>query len=330
MRAVEPILPTEPDVHLLTSISPLPDAYRRDAFAQGLNFTSGVECALPSSWPMCQTDPDAEKTTDDFGGDVGFKQFMAIYAVNCPDGYTHAEGEARNAKNVRSIFDVIKHQIVAGQLWWNRAEPTEVNSNGVLVNPSLKTSAVVLGNPVIAADPISVIGRLFEARRKLSGSGTVLIHGPLVLVPYLVSQGLIKKVGGRYEGVGWIYVTDEGYPSDAGTAVDGGTAGPLTDPDDLDGGYYADVAGEAWLYASGAIEYAWGPYVGKDTLGASTPDGGGAPTDNDGRYSVLTSWDGRTNRTYIQVEQTAFLRFDPCHILAARCYIPTITQGEGV
>lgn len=329
MRAVDPILPTEPDVHLLTSISALPESYRGDAFSHGLNFTSGVECAVPSAWPMCQTDADAEKPTDVFGDDVGFKQFMAIYALECPDGYMHAGSEARNASMVRSIFDVIKHQIVAGQLWWNQAEPTVINSNGVRVNPSLKTSAVVLGNPATVGDPISVIARLFEARRKLSGSGTVLIHGPLVLVPYLVSQGLIRKVGGRYEGVGWLYVTDEGYPSDAGT-LGGGTGGPLTDPEDLDGGYEADVEGAVWLYASGAIEYAWGPYVGKNTLGASTPDGGGAPTDNDGRYSVLTSWHGRTNRTYIQIEQTAFLRFDPCHVLAAKAYIPTITQGEGV
>lgn len=329
MRAVDPILPTEPDVHLLTSISALPESYRADAFSHGLNFTSGVECAVPTTWPMCQTDPDAEKTTDSFGDDVGFKQFMAVYALECPDGYTHAGSEARNASMVRSIFDVIKHQIVAGQLWWNQAEPTVINSNGVRVNPSLKTSAVVLGSPSTVGDPISVIARLFEARRKLSGSGTVLIHGPLVLVPYLVSQRLIKKVGGRYEGDGWTYVTDEGYPSDGGT-TGGGTGGPLVDPTDLNGGYEADEGGAAWMYASGAIEYAWGPYVGKNTLGASTPDGGGAPTDNDGRYSEITSWDGRTNRTYIQVEQTAFLRFDPCHILAAKAYIPTITQGEGV
>lgn len=321
MRAVDPILPVEPDVHILTSISLLPDAYRGDAFTHGLNFLSGVECAVPTTWPMCQTDTAATKTTDTFGGDVGFKQFMTAYALECPGGYTHASSEKTNASMARSIFDAIKHQIVAGQLWWNQGSATEVNVNGVLVNPSLKTSAVVISGGTVANDPMSVISRLFAARRKLTGSGTVLIHGPLVLVPYLVAQNLIRKVGGRYQGEGWIYVTDEGYPDDAG-APGGVTAGPYTNPSNHGAGFYADVASAVWLYASGAVEYAWGPYVGKDSIGA--------PSDNDGRYSTYTSWDGRTNRTYIQVEQTAFLRFDPCSVLAAKCYTPIITQGEGV
>lgn len=326
MRVVDPFQPVEPDVHLLTSIDLLPSQYVTDAMRDGLQFVSGFECTLPNGWPKCRTDLDdgsITKNTADLGPDVGFEPFMAYFAMECEDGTLHAATESRWAQHARVAFDAIKHQIVAEQLWFNGVQETRTDSNGVLINQSLKSSAVVLGSTVAVADPISVIARLVAARRELSGSGRVLIHGPLVLVPYLVSRNVIRKVGGRYEGPGFIYVTDEGYPDDvggvnfAGTTV---TAGPYVNPANHGAGFYADVAGEVWLYASGATEYAWGPYVGKTMLGA--------PLDNDGRYSTYTSWDGRTNRTFINVEQLAFVRFDPCGVLAAKAYIPTVTNGE--
>lgn len=332
MRAVSPILPVEPDVHLTTSIDALPDNYKDGAFSHGLQFTSGVECAVPTAARMCLTDEElAEpvlKSTDSFGGDVGFKQFLANYALECEDGTLHAGTEARWATAARTIHDVVRHQIVAGQLWWNQAEALRTDGNGTVINHSLKTAATVLGNPNAAPDPISVLSRLVAARRKLSGSGLVNIHGALVLVPYLISQGTIVKQGGRYVGPGFIYVTDEAYPDDAGVSDDI-TAGPLSNDDLDDPEFYGDEVGECWLYASGRIEYAWGRYVGsKVQIGENTPTGAGT-TDNDGRYSIYTTWEARQNKTFINVEQQAFLRFDPCHVLAAKCYIPTITQGEG-
>ncbi|MES2391789.1 MAG: phospholipid carrier-dependent glycosyltransferase [Acidobacteriota bacterium] len=63
----------------------MPDQWLDDAFSHGLQFTSGVECAIPTTWPQCVSDEDLgsgrEKTTDSFGGDVGFKQFLAVYAL---------------------------------------------------------------------------------------------------------------------------------------------------------------------------------------------------------------------------------------------------------
>lgn len=323
MRAVQGFLPTEAEVTISTSISDLPESMRDDAFSHGLNFPIGLECALPQGWPLCQEDAEAEKTGTNYGDDVGFRSFLAYHAIDqCEGGLMHAASEAEKAVIARQVFDNIKHQIIARQLWLGGYAPIDAaNVNGVFMNPTLRDTATVPSGYGTAVEPILRIARLVTARQKRAGSGLVNIHGPLVLVPYLIAQGAIRLVGGRYLGPGFIYVTDAGYPDDDNDADD--DAGPIQtgSVEDEDQTYFQDAAGTAWLYASGDVQYAWGAYVGKSSIGA--------PQDNDGRYSNWTTWDGRTNRTMIVVEQQAFLRFDPCEILAGKAYIPSTTQGEG-
>lgn len=323
MRAVDPILPTEAEVTISTSISPLPDSMKADAFTVGLTFTQGQECATPQTWPHCQEDAEAEKCADSPGADVGFKPFLGYYGYEpCEGGVFHALTEAEKAARARMAFDATKHQVIARQLWFGASNPVAINANGVLLNPSLRDSAAVLGGSVVVSDPIHVIARLVAARQRVAGSGLVLIHGPLDLVPYLVSAGLIRQVGGKYVGPGFTYVTDGAYPNDVAATAGGPTAGPIETGAivDSDQTYFADVAGEIWLYASGAVEYAWGRYVTKSSIGAQR--------DNDGRYSEYTTWHARQNKTFILVEQEAFLRFDPCAVYAAKAYVPTVTQGS--
>lgn len=306
MTAVEPILPTEARVHLLTSIAPAPSSVVAAAFSpSGVSFMSGIECGKARGWPVCQDDDAAEKTADGFDDAVTFLSFYAYHSVEC-DGYVHEQSEARKAQYARTTFDAVKHSVLATQLWYSDVETT---------NPSLRSSAALAWASAATAfsDPINVIARLVAARVRLAGSGTVLIHGPLVLVPYLVSQGLIVEQGGRYVGPGFVYVTDDGYPDDVSLIA--GSAGPTTISDG-GGGFltYADAPGEVWLYASGRVEFALGRYVGKSVIGATL--------DNDGAFSEYTTWDSRRNKTSILVEQEAFLRFDPCSVLAAKTVIP--------
>lgn len=316
MSHVEPIEPVEADVHLLTSISPMDAEVAKAALHMtGATFSSGVECAQSFGWPMCQTDADALKERSERGDAVTFKPFYAYHAMSCPGMPISAAIEAREHERAKRIFNAIKHSQVARQLWWGDSDPTI---------PSLKTTALVLGNPSTEGDPINVIARLVAARMKLGEGGLVNIHGPQVLVPYLLYRGLIRRVGSKYmSDAGFTYVTDGAYPDDTAPAA-GVTAGPQSnrddDPDPGDETYFPDVAGLTWIYASGRVEYTWGQFIGKTTLGA--------PRDGDETMGEFTAWEPRQNEAVIQVEQQAALRFDPCNVYAGRAYVPATTDGQ--
>jgi hypothetical protein len=286
----------------------LPSGLADAAFREGLSFNQDVEGMADAIglWPTgCNPDlvtpsevnspeDDTWKQTAAMGDPVTFQSFLVYEFLQCPGGQFNPAAGNRDEQVLLGTFNAIKHIGVAQQLWYGKADN---------VNPALRDVATVL-QAGTAETVLIAIAKLLAAHKTL-GTGRTLIHGPWELVPHLRSLNLIEKRGTNYEGLGFTYITDEGYP----TTVN---AGPLQTPPST---FYADVADQAWLYATGQIEFAWGKQLDNSTIGIEP--------DVEGNGSRYMKFDARLNRVMYRVEQQAFLRFDPKSVLAQRVAVPT-------
>lgn len=141
-----------------------------------------------------------------------------------------------------------------------------------------------------SGDPplVTAVGGLFAARAA-AGFGGGVLHLPDVAVAAALDAGLIVRGGTRYTSL-------YGGPSTVGPGT------PATGPDET-------VAGTAWVFVSGPVDYALDPV---EVL------------------STSTSFDqARQNRvSSALVERRALVRVNDCNVFATRVLLPATPAAE--
>lgn len=307
MVMTNPILPIERAVSLRTNANPLPDAVASiDNWRDGLRFQGNWEQARPSGASAACGDLDEPIVlTAPERPEIWFKPFTALIVGGC-DVMTPELAEQQTAYLSRA-FEAAATYALERQFWNGAYDPTI---------PHLQSVADVTGT---AGTPTRAIIELLSARRPTSD--TVLIHGPAALVPALENARLIeRRNGGLFGADGWRYVPGVGYPTFGG-ANNGPWATNLDFPDgfgNADQGVGTGTKGtpsdegasEAWLYITGAVEYAFGPVFG-NVGGRHEP------------FNSLTFWSSRTNEWLIMPERQMIYRFDPFDVYATKVTVPS-------
>jgi hypothetical protein len=171
-------------------------------------------------------------------------------------------------------------------------------------NPIPRTQAVdltsVMGTPTGVA-PETVVANLLAAYYGCRFAGGAVLHIPPLILPYLVSKGLVAQVGSRYLGPGGVVViSDPGMPSASTLETIPGSS--LT--------YGLDTAaGESWCFVTGPVECSYSDPV----------------VMLDGMEQV---YDVRQNRWVYVVERRAIFRWDPECCFAAAAFAPSPATSE--
>lgn len=308
MTAVPRILEPAAEVSILTTGYELPPDIPYQANGRGPQWRDGVQfpysCSTARALPaMCGPtgfDENDSSTWGDNGVDAQyvatFEPFIIEQTSGC--GWLHRPIAQEALMTVLHDADILAPAKIARQLWSGDFYKTTPGLAGsVYTNPTLQDAATVIPSGGTAAQPVKAIGRLLEAvRTATGGKGGVILHGPELLVPTLTSFAQIQNRAGRYLGNGWAYSPGPLNPADLG-----GNHGP-------DG--TAQSAGEVWVYATGRIEWALGPYW--DGYEQST-----AAASIDKRI-----WHNQwTNEWEIKTDRLAIVRFNPCAVFAAKVLV---------
>lgn len=201
-------------------------------------------------------------TADDKGDPAEFDPFLVGASVKCSG--------APDVADLKQLANIKLARGRSGQF----ARELYASAVG---NPDLETSATDITPGTTPCVDKAIAGLLTTAAD--CGGGDITIHAPTVVLASLMSFNLVSFEDGRYRLGGHTIIVD-----------DYGNLPPTGGP--------AAVAGEAWIYATGPVEYA---------LGAK-PD--------------TEHFTGRLNESVVVAQQLAILRFDPCcsyAILASIC-----------
>lgn len=160
----------------------------------------------------------------------------------------------------------------------------ELNSSYQGVNDDLLSTATNV-SPVELNDlPQTILGLIAEMVR-CGYTGDITFHVPAWTLPMFLHDNLITLSNGVYRLGHHIVSFDAGYTNQAPTSADESNA-VATD-------------GEAWIFATGPVEYALGEVR---TLGLAESRKGNS---------------ARQNSVYIVAERPALVRFDACCVYAA-------------
>jgi hypothetical protein len=230
-------------------------------WSDGVNFLPSCGGA-GGAWGCSDTFGQTPKNISDSPSNTEFKTFLGYHQSECDGAYG---AEAAEAAAI-TAYSRLQSAIWAGELY-----------ESAVGNPDLKNTAVDL-TPGLGPEGLcaSLIGLVDEQVQ--CGIVDVLLHAPIKSLPAFLSQQLVEFVGGRYL-MGGIPISFDLY----------GDAGPTGQP--------AAAANEAWIWATGPVEWA-----------AKTAES-----------SIDKVW--RQNKNIITVEQHGILRFDPCCVNAVRATI---------
>lgn len=295
---MNPILPEEPEVSLLRGASPYSGG--GDPFLTIGGFSDGfdteVECGRSCGWPTCASDPIPDKIVAGLGDETRFRPIWLYYAESCgaPTDYSDVVAE----RALRMLL-ATQSAPLATQLWAGTVDPGQ---------PTLRSTAALPPGGATAISPVAALARVVSARRRVSGSGHVVVHAPWVLAPHLVSAQVVRRSGGAFVGDGFKVIFDNGYPDDGGIVIPGvglNHSGPAVVPNG------PPTPGEVWIYATGRVEVELAPVNdGPQSQGAQ-----GRP-----RFVHVNP---RRNEWMVLVERLAFYRFDPCSVYAHSVSVPT-------
>lgn len=175
-------------------------------------------------------------------------------------------------------------------------------------NPIPRMRAVNLTaamNTPAAVSPETAIANLLGAYYGCRLAGGAILHVPPLILPFLVSKGMVSRVGQRFYGPGGeVVVSDPGMPSGKAIYRD------AEDSFDLGGSLSAFGLsdGEAYCFVTGGVEV---------SVGAPMP-----LSDAERFYDV------RRNRWTYLVEQRAIFRWDPACCFASAAFVPSPGTGE--
>ena len=224
----------------------------------GVNFLQSCGGAR-GAWGCADTFGVPLKNISDSPDSVTFDTFVAYHQAEC---------DGANQSDAAEAAAITAYTRLRSAIWATELHTSQVG------NPDLVGSATDLtpgGGPVGLCE--SLIG-LIDAQVQC-GVVDVLLHAPLHAMPALLRDSLVVFTGTRYL-VGGVPISFDLYPN----------LGPTGNPHD------PPAANEAWLYATGPVEYA-----------------------SDAAESFVDAvW--RQNKRTISVEQHGILRFDPCCVNA--------------
>lgn len=311
MTAVPRILEPPAEVSLLTTGYELPAdiPYQNTGgmqWADGLSFP--YSCTTAHGLPgVCgQSDEVIVPAEPDVEYAAYFEPFI-IEQVGTMCGWPTKPNAAQALNTVLHDADALAPAPIARNLWsgaYYMTTPAFNTTTGVYTNPTLMDAATIVTGGSTAQDPLNGIARLIEAvRQATGGKGGIIVHGTEKLVPSLGMFGMATLRSGRLLGPGFAYSPGPNNPSD-----EGGSWGP-------DGA--AEASGEAWVYATGRVEWGLGPIW--QGYNQST-----ALAEIDKRIF----FDYKTNLWQVKLERLAIVRFNPCAVYAVKVRIPAPAAGE--
>lgn len=226
-------------------------------WSDGVTFASN--CGGVGTW-QCDFS-GAEKTIDDLGDNVRFESFLIYAGVRC-DGAVVTD-------------DLREHAGIKIARGTSGALARELHDGAATGNPSLQSEATDI-TPLVSPCIDGAIAGLLTAADDCGG-GEVIIHVPLVALAPLIKYNLLSYEDGKYM-LGGHTVSVDGYYN----------LGP---------GGAAAADDEAWIYATGPVEYRLGDEV------------------------EFTQFTDRLNENVLIAERLAVLRFDPCCVNAIKATI---------
>lgn len=255
---------------LTAAARPLPDNIDWQAF--GVDFTP-ENCGFAWPWQQCTVATDEDpKPLNEGATPVTFKPFLAEYnAASCPGGI--ANNWAELADRAKRGLSVRTSRVLAQALSSSSPDGSANESPNL---PTLATDITPLLGP---GELVCTLAGLLQDSVACGLNGEVFIHAPHWTLPTFLSDTLITQIGNVYKLGPHTVVFDQGYSNEAPTASP------------------AAIAGQAWIYVTGPIEYAASSVqVLDDTTRGVTV---------------------RENRANVIAAQQAIYRFDPCCVYAA-------------
>ena len=277
-QPMAPILPTAPEVSLITSAHRLPAPDLADAFATGLTFRDDF-CLPVGGWPRC---PDEDQLTE---GKIEPAE------QDCPEFqpwtvYVPVVIESGGPTSVAELFTSARKALPAKFAY---AVARELWTGAVSGSESLQSTAVDVSASAAmgAAQAASVlIGNFRDATR----GSQAWLHVPEAVMYQLYRDSFVTRVGDHLVTPAGDYVVPgPGYPSDDGEW------GPANSS-----GFDAATDDEVFMYVTGPVELGVGE-IRDDMTSGAFPSGSFA----------------RMNRATLYVEQDAILRFPPCAVFSA-------------
>lgn len=212
-------------------------------------------------------------------------QFYVPWACDwvTPDQYAEMDAEARGNIEAVSAWHLSR------ELWTGVANDRE-NDSANRDNPTLMSEAIDIGG-VEPANAVFALGALLAEYAGCTQAGGATLHVPIILVPYLTNQGVLKMDGNQLVGpLNTRVSAGPGYPGPGPWGPDGEVA----------------PAGSVWMYVTGPVEYALAEPV-------LEPD------------RAERRFDRRRNRYEIWAERRGIVRFNPCCVSAMLVDIPNST-----
>lgn len=192
-------------------------------------------------------------------------------------------------------------------------------SDGLVVgaagrNPIPRTAAVdltaLMGTPA-AVSPETAVANLLSAYYGCAFAGGAVLHVPPLILPFLISKGIVAQVGQRFLGPGGVVVvSDPGMPSNRELFSDGSTSDSVDFPGSSIGGNYDLAAeGQAWAFVTGGVYVATGAIQTPLTAAGQV-------------------FDVRQNRWLYVLEQRAIFAWDPECSFAVAVFAPSPAASE--
>lgn len=180
-------------------------------------------------------------------------------------------------------------------------------------NPIPRTNAIDLTAQMAtpaAVSPETAFANLSAAYYGCALNGGAVMHVPPLILPFLISKGLVAQVGTRFLGPGgMVVISDPGMPSNRELFSDSSASDSTSFPQNNIGLNYEVETGECWMFVTGGIRASVGPIT--------------APLDG-----AAQIFDVRVNRWMYVLEQRAIFAWDPDCCFAAAVFAPSPTVGE--
>lgn len=180
-------------------------------------------------------------------------------------------------------------------------------------NPIPRTNAVDLTAQMAtpaAVSPETAFANLSAAYYGCALSGGAVMHVPPLILPFLISKGLVAQVGTRFLGPrGMVVISDPGMPSNRELFSDGAGSDSSDYPGNSIGATFETGDSECWMFITGGIMASVGAIM--------------KPLGDEGQV-----FDVRLNRWMYVLEQRGIFAWDPDCCFAVATFAPSPSSGE--
>lgn len=280
------ILPSPPEVTLLTSAQPLRndgDEVPYSTWKDGIT-SRNVACIDAYSEGAVCADPDRDVFEPSEAPISEFFPLKTNLHHGCK-GFIDDEGRWRVEVDAAANTRIAYH--AARELWTGAKTGSKSFQNSTTAISTATSGAL---------PPIAAIAAALSDYEECTQGALAYIHVPSILVGHLSIVGYFERRGDRLvTPEGHVVVPGPGYPNSAGAW------GPLTDPEDPDTAV-SSADGEVFTFVTGVVE-APDPHMLEPNTGKE-------------------QWSVRQNEFLVTARGVTIARFDPCCVFAALTTIP--------